>query len=283
MNTTRAAHLRRSAPGRQRPRRGRGERRPRPSIRPARPSSAPRRPHVEAARLAGRRRLGVLVGVVALAALAGASLAIAHSTLFSARHIRILGATHDEERAILAVSGLDAHPPLIDIDPGADARAIERLAWIDTARVTVAFPASVTVRVTERVPVAFVPLRDGGALVDVTGRVLAEVDAKPAGVVTVESGTAVPRPGRWVERSERELFAVAAEVPMALNGRIADIAETRQDGIVLGMVDEPLVILGSPEEARAKFVALATVLADVSLTGIGAIDLRAPSNPVLTP
>jgi cell division protein FtsQ len=225
----------------------------------------------------------VVVGLAALAALAGASLAIAHSPLFSARHIRIVGTTHGEDRAILSVSGLGAHPPLVDIDPRAAAQAIERLSWVDTAQVAVSFPSSVSVTVTERLPVAYVPSSHGGALVDATGRVLADVGREPAGVVTVDTGVAVPRAGRWFAPSVRGLFAVAAEVPTTLVGRIVAITRTGRDGIVAELAHEPLVIFGPQTDAHAKFVALATVLADVSVAGISAIDLRAPSNPVLTP
>jgi cell division septal protein FtsQ len=248
-----------------------------------RPVTPARKPRVEAARDAGRRRLFTLGGPLALAALCGAALGIAHSPLISAREVRIIGATHGEGRAILAVSGLGAHPPLIDINLAADTRAIERLPWVDTARVAVAFPSSASVTVTERVPVAFVAAGRGGALVDASGRVLADVNAKPAGVVTVESADAPPRPGRSIAQRDRALFAVAAEVPAALLGRIASVASTRRDGVVVKMTNEPLAIFGSPTDAHEKFIALATVLADVSLVGIAAIDLRAPSNPVLTP
>ena len=181
------------------------------------------------------------------------------------------------------MSGLGSHPPLIDINPAADARAIERLPWIDTARVAVSFPSSVAVTVTERVPVAFVPSKGGGALVDASGRVLADVGAKPAGLVTVESDGAPPRPGEKFSHADRGLFTVAAEVPTTLLGRIADIASTRREGIVVDMTHEPLAIFGSSANTPRSSSALATVLSGVSLAGSTAIDLRAPANPVLTP
>jgi hypothetical protein len=43
------------------------------------------------------------------------------------------------------------------------------------------------------------------------------------------------------------------------------------------------VIFGSDSGLAEKMVALATVLSKVSLQGIATIDLRAPSDPVLTP
>lgn len=230
-----------------------------------------------------RRRLVAFGGLVALAALSAAGLAIAHSPLFSARQIRIVGATRGEDQAILAVSGLTAHPPLVDINPAAVAHRVEQLSWVETARVAVSFPSSVAVFVTERIPVAFVRLAGGGALVDASGRVLADVGRKPAGVVTVKTDAAVPAPGKWVESGDRALFAIAAQVPTTLVDRIVNIARTRLDGIAVTLVNEPVAIFGRPSNAREKFVALATVLAGLSLTGITAIDLRAPSNPVLTP
>jgi cell division septal protein FtsQ len=281
VNTTRPAHLRRSVPSR-RSRSGPAGRPSTVAKRPGRPAAGGK-PHVEAARRIGRRRLSIVAGLASLAALTCASLAVAHTSLFSARDVRVLGATHGEERAILTVSGLSAHPPLIDIDPSAADHAVERLPWIATARVTVSFPWSAAVTVVERVPVAFVPLPTGGALVDASGRVLADVLREPADIVKVEYAAEVPRPGRWFGGRERALFAVAAQVPLSLVGRITDITWSRRDGVVVDLQNAPLAILGSVENARAKFVALATVLADVSLAGIATIDLRAPSNPVLTP
>jgi cell division protein FtsQ len=256
---------------------------------PVRPAARPRRQRpptsekVAAARRLGRRRLSLIVGALATAAAVGGGFGIAHSPLFSARNIRIIGATHGESAAILAASRLDAHPPLVDVNPSASARAIEGLPWVESARVAVSFPSTVEVRVTERVAVAYVALGRGGALVDSSGRVLAGVATRPPGVVTIKTARAVPRPGQWLSRADRALSAVASVVPASLAGRIADISRSRHLGIVVALVGEPLVIFGSPTNAREKFVTLATVLAGVSLARVATIDVRAPSNPVLTP
>ncbi|MGA8295887.1 MAG: FtsQ-type POTRA domain-containing protein [Acidimicrobiales bacterium] len=287
MSQTRPAHLRGSEATSRRagPRSDAGRMRREPT-RPAHPPRA-KAPapsaRVDAVRRAGRRRLVAIGAAAAAAALVVGGLAIAHSPLFAARNITIVGAPRAQDRAILDASGLFAHPPLVDLNPGAEARAIDRLPSIESARVAVSFPSSVRVTVSERIPVAYVPGPSGGAVVDVSGRVLAEVTHKPAGVVVVDVTRPLPSPGKWFERSDRGLFSVAADVPTNLVGRITNISRTSRDGIVVNMVREPLVIIGPSTQTREKFVALATVLAGVSLTGITSIDLRAPSNPVLTP
>jgi len=238
---------------------------------------------VAVARASGRRRLRVFItGVVVVGASAGA-FGLAHSSLFSARTVRVTGAVHTTRAAILAVSALDRAPPLIDVNAIADAHAIERLPWIKTASVVVSFPSSVAVSVTERRAVAAVRLAGRGfALVDATGRVLADAAARPAGIVLVGGLTPLPSPGGSV-RGAAGVLATAAALPVSLVGRITVLRFQRGLGIIAELGSSAQVILGTTADLSAKFVALATVLNDVSTEGIATIDLRAPSDPVLTP
>ena len=92
-----------------------------------------------------------------------------------------------------------------------------------------------------------------------------------------------PHRARGLDGAIADCSPLPREAPTTLVVRIANIARTLRVGIAVTLVNEPVAIFGPPSNAREKFVALATVLAGVSLTGITAIDLRAPSNPVLTP
>jgi len=238
---------------------------------------------VEVARAAGRRRLRVVVIAVVLAVVAGSLFGLAHSSLISARVVRIVGAVETPRAAILAVSGLGRDPPLVDVNTLADARAIERLPWIKTAKVSVSFPSSVRVVVTERRPIAAVPAGTRRvALLDATGRVLVDVDHRPAGIVLFTGLARPPAPGGSV-RGAAALLAAAAALPTSLLSRIATLRLKPVLGIVADLDPSTQVILGTTAALPAKFVALATVLSDVSLQGIATIDLRAPSDPVLTP
>jgi cell division protein FtsQ len=235
------------------------------------------------ARQAGRRRLrAVVVGSVVVALGAGL-FGLAQSPLISARSVQITGAVHTTRAEILAVSGLGHDPPLIDVNTAADAHAIERLPWVDKAVVSVSFPSSVRVVVTERRPVAMARLASGRvALLDVTGRVLADVARPRKGLVLLLGLGALPAPGGAV-RGATGLFVAAAALPAGLASRVAALAIRPGLGIVAEVHRAPQAILGATTDLRAKYVGLATVLSEVSLQGIATIDLRAPSDPVLTP
>ena len=148
------------------------------------------------ARQAGRRRLRIVVATLGVAALGAGLFGLAHSPLISVRTVRVTGAVHTTRAEILAASGLGRDPPLVDVNTLADAHAIERLPWVRTTSVSVSFPSSVRVVVTERRVVA--AARRGAAsvaLLDVTGRVLADASRPPAGIVSLVGLVDLPAPG----------------------------------------------------------------------------------------
>ena len=132
-----------------------------------------RRVRVERQR--GHRRLSILLGAIVAAGAAAGAVAIAHSSLFSARTVVIAGAVQTPRSEILGVTGLDREPPLIDVNTGAMQRRLERLPWVKSASVHLDWPSTVAIAVVERIPVAATALPAGEyALLDSTGRVLAD-------------------------------------------------------------------------------------------------------------
>jgi cell division protein FtsQ len=123
------------------------------------------------------------------------------------------------------------------------------------------------------------------ALVDRSGRVLARVAGQPHGLVVV-SGVGEPgAPGSLLGRRAASALAVAAALPASLTGDLRSIETVKGDAayVTLTLANGVTALFGPASVMRAKFVALATVLRHVSLAGIGTVDLRVPSAPVLTP
>ena len=58
------------------------------------------------------------------------AVAVLHTSLFGARTVVIAGAVHTTRSQILTVSGLDAEPPLIDVNAAAMQRRLDRLPWV---------------------------------------------------------------------------------------------------------------------------------------------------------
>ena len=101
---------------------------------------------------------------------------LSRTALFDVDHIRVTGTTRLQADDVVAASGVHTGEPLLQVDTGAVARAVEREPWILTAKVTRSVNGVVAIAVTERTPVATVLGPDGVALwVDGSGRVLGPV------------------------------------------------------------------------------------------------------------
>ncbi|MGO9911213.1 MAG: cell division protein FtsQ/DivIB [Acidimicrobiales bacterium] len=233
------------------------------------------------AREAGRhRRRWLMAGVLGVLVVAGA-FALVHSSLFGARHVEISGSAHTPDATIVRVAGLRGAPPLIDLSPAAIATRVESLPWVETAAVSVSWPSTVKIRLTERTPVA--TLRDEAdswAVTDPTGRVLEIVPTRPTSLPDIDVTGAVPPPGHRLPAKFAALARVAAAMPESMVPEILDVRWDSQ-GVVADLKSRIVAVLGSASMLEDKFVALATVLAHGGLSGIGTIDLRVPAAPVL--
>jgi cell division protein FtsQ len=224
--------------------------------------------------------LGAL-GVVSVAVIAYAAL---HSSLFSARHVTIVGNQATTDQQILDASGMLAHPALLDIDAARVDEAIEQLPWIERAVLTRKWPDSVLITVTERNPVA--KFGDGTRLfgvVDETGRLLEISSSPPKGLVPLRIPTIDIAPGAQLPRADAVLALVAAAVPESILGEIRTLEGT-STGVVAVLRSGAKAELGQATELAAKMTALATMLAtpSVVLGAHSSIDLRVPDAPVVT-
>lgn len=260
------------SPGR--PTRPRG---PRPDPRLARRRQA-------VGREAGRRRLILACSTLAAIAFVVGVLVVVHSSLFSVRHLEVVGNRATPSAAIVQASGLSSHPPLVDVNPAAVASAIEKLPWIATATVSRHWPDTVHIAVTERSAVAAWTLRPGSVvLLDQRARVLALVASAPPGVVPVSLSGPIPEPGTVLGTGDRAVVKVAAALPVALLDKVASIGGSAS-GVLVRLRSGPVADFGQATDLTQKMVALSSLLDSTSVT-LGphaSIDLRVPDEPVVT-
>jgi cell division protein FtsQ len=235
---------------------------------------------VSVARQKGRSRRHKLIAAIVVIALGGGAFAVVHSSILGARHVSVSGAPEVPASVVIRAAGLSNHPPLIDLDAAVIARRVERLPWIATAAVEIGWPSSVSIRLTERVPVATVRLAVGGyAVCDATGRILEDVAARPASLPVVSVATAGP-PGSTLSGSGPALAAAAAAMPESMVAQTVELAASTE-GTVLVLSSGLQAVIGSSDSLSQKFVSLATVLAHGGLSGVKVIDLRVAAAPVL--
>jgi cell division septal protein FtsQ len=236
---------------------------------------------VQVARETGRRRRRWVVVALVLVLSGAGAFALVHSSVLGARHIEISGPAHAPYSTVVRVAGLEGAPPLVDLSSALIARRVESLPWVRTATVSLAWPTTVHIRVTDRVPVAAVGLAAGTwAVLDPTGRVLEDVSGRPAGLPVAELTSPVPGPGGRVGRAGASLARVAAATPEAMVARIGAI-RWGSGGIEVDFTNKLVAVLGDASLLAGKFVSLNTVLARADLAGITRVNLQVPSSPVL--
>lgn len=241
---------------------------------------------VRVARSAGRKRLRVILAMLIVIGLGVGVIELLHSSFFSAHHIDVTGLSHTTRMQVIDAADLESEPALIDINDASVAAAIERLPWVGRATVKKSWPTTVHIAITERAPIGQIQLSHSRfAIVDLTGRVLADETAPSASLMNLHDIKSVPGPGGYVAQSARGIVTTAGATPTGLVNQVSYVGTTPNDGIVLGLKDGLTVIFATATDLRQKMVSLATVLSptsSVSLAGIVTIDLRVPSSPVLT-
>ncbi|HZJ27899.1 MAG TPA: FtsQ-type POTRA domain-containing protein [Acidimicrobiia bacterium] len=258
-------------------------------------------PRIRARRVAvtrekGRRRLRVLVGITALAALAGAAWLALESPALDVDRIIVHGTRDVPVEAVVGAAGVEAGDALAFVDTGAARAAVEALPRIATAKVRRSFPGTLAITVIERDAIAW-------TLRPTPAEEAEDVDAAPApSVVLLDTGgrviedTVMPPPGLVQIQGLGELPAVGEPVrPMGAVTLLGDLPELLRVQVTAVTVDHGEVTLAlaprvdgrpSAQEIRlgvlrdvpAKGVAAAAVLEALDV-GVGYLDVRVPTAP----
>lgn len=213
---------------------------------------------------------------------------VLHLSWFRVSHIEVRGAARSGVADVQAAARVGLHQPLLSVDIGLVARRVERLPWVDTARVAKSWPSGLVVTVVERTPAAEVADGSRWALVDSTGRVLVVDTAPVAGLVTLTWSGAPPAPGGQLPARSRAPLAVAAGLrSLARPGPdvpapVVSVAAEAGGGVAVNLADGAVVDLGAPVDLTAKLTSLATLESEVDLSGVKTVDLRVAGQPVLT-
>jgi cell division protein FtsQ len=216
-----------------------------------------------------------VVGFV-VAVLLTVAFAVSRSPLLAVDTLQVRGSTHLTAEQILDAAGVHEGDPIVWIDTSAAVAGIEALPYVRAASLERQWPDTVRITVHERRPSAWVEGPTGPAVVDPTGRVLAEVDAAPPAMPQL-LGATVPPPGGTVD------VVGAARVAGALPGLAAagtTSVDTTDHGIVLHLATGGEIRMGEATQIRVKLNAALAVL-DASRDAPPAyVDVSVPTNPV---
>jgi cell division protein FtsQ len=213
---------------------------------------------------------GVLVTILVL----GGQWAL-HQSLFEVQHVSLRGVRHESSARVLAATGLEAHPAMIDVSVGSLERSLAGFSWIDSVSLSKHWPNTVIVTVHESRAVAVAY----GAhhvleYVDATGRELgpAPLHENLPTLVYVDATTS-----RWpFERAGRSAALVASLLPRAFSSQVDEVTENAHGSVTLKMTSPVSFVLGPPTQLTAKFVAVASVIAHSTLSAGDVVNVTVP-------
>ncbi len=208
-------------------------------------------------RVPGLKRL--LLIVLALVVVGGLVAAAYFSPLLSARTISVTGATNAPADQVAKVVEPLKGTPLLQITDARTAQyagAIVAVSpWIDRATVTVKFPSTLVVQVTEREVVAYVKRPAGTVLVDAKGVPFIKVGEPP--ILTPELD--VKNPGSE-DSATTASIAVLRALPPDLHGQVVKIGADSPADVHFQLRDKRVVHWGDASRTDAKTAALRMVL-----------------------
>jgi cell division protein FtsQ len=197
-----------------------------------------------------------LVGALVAAILAMIGWVVFGTGLLGVARIEVTGTQVLRPDQVRAAAQVTSGTPLARLDLDAVADRVERLSPVKTAAVSREWPSTLIIAITERTPVAAVPLGKVYALLDATGVAYFQVTGKPAKLPLVK--LAQPGPGDLTTRSALEVLA--ALTPQ-LRSRLVSLVADSPTRIRLELAGAKVIIWGDSANSATK-AAAATALLD---------------------
>ncbi len=222
-----------------------------------------------------RLRLALICALVVLPLLGAGWMWLRHSSFVAVEHVRVTGAHGAQAGAIdgaltEAAHGMSTLAP----DPARLKAAVARFPQVSGVRADPSFPHGMRITVLERAPVA--ALLVGGNRIAVSADGTALGTTVPSASLPAVADDVAPASGERV-RNElvRQALTVLGAAPGALL-RLASRAYFSTRGLTVAMRGGLLVYFGDATRPHAKWLALASVLADSSSAGAVYVDVRSP-------
>lgn len=232
-------------------------------------------------RAEGRRRLRIVMIVLAASIGVAGGYALTQSPLLDLDEVRVVGAFGSEADDVRTAAGLQVGTPMIELDLDAAIGSVAALPWVHTATVERSWPGGVSIEVSRRIAIAALPAGDGSSvLIDVDGVAINNVEQVPAGLSTITI-VAVGELGD-VQTPALPLLELVQVIPADLDVWIETVGIRSGDGgLEIDLVGSAVADLGDSRSLPEKLDALRALLASVDLACVAEFDLRVADIPLV--
>lgn len=229
-----------------------------------------------AARVRSRRRHRWAAAAAAVTVLGALGWLLLGSTWLRVNAVQVSGTVRLDPSVVSQLAESELSRPMLLARTGDVRDRVARLQLATGAQVSRQWPATLRIRVTERVPAAAVPGPDGSVrLVDTEGVVVETTSRAPAGLpqLQLEAGNDPGLGGSAV----RSCLTVLAGLPDRLRDQVASLGASSPDGVWLELDGGARVQWGGPEETPLKVRVLQVLLAKKA----AGYDVSAPLAPAI--
>ena len=234
---------------------------------------------IDVMRAKGRRRLRLLLLIIAVLSLGVGGYFLSKSSLFDVDEIVIEGVSTELEGEVREAADINKGKPLLKVNSSSSSKRIEAIPWVREARISRSWGGTITIRVSTREPVAAFLSEEGWVVVDIEGRVLDKEDELPYDLLPIEEEVGSLSIGEWAPEQVIPLIQVAGTISTELTGDVSSIKGGNQ--IELLLFGGGKILFGDSSDIEEKALAAATILSQVDQSSVLHIDVRAPLTPVL--
>lgn len=196
------------------------------------------------------------VGLAALALAAGVTWALLGSSFLVVRTVRTTGSTL-ARAAVLRAARIQMGTPLIRIDTAAIARRVERIRYVQVAKVTRSWPDGLVIWTKRRTPTFALRVPGGYDVLDSFGVVLRHSVRPPeGGLLPIQVRTAVTRHDPAVLAAG----SVVRSLPAWLRAKVTRVRADGPADVILVLRGGSTVQWGGPAHASAKAAEVAVLL-----------------------
>ncbi len=252
---------------------------------PRRPQQAPgRRPprgrsqasgRALAARYRRRRLAAALFGVVVLLVVVGLGTRVLlyDAGIANVEDLTVTGLTTVPEQAVRDAAAVTPGGPLISVDTAGIASRVAALEGVAAVEVRRAWPHTVEVEVTERVPVALWQSPQGLYEVDTTGLSYRRAPDPPPALPRLTFAGIAPQ-----DPATTAAITVLRDLTEPLRAQVATVTVAGTQ-VTLGLVDDRSVRWGDPERSADKIAVLGPLLGQPG----SVYDVSSPDLPTVRP
>jgi cell division protein FtsQ len=223
------------------------------------------------------RRRALALGGVALVLVLGYLLWLRDSSLFAVDDVTVEGVTANQEEVTAALEEAAQGMTTLHVKEGELAQAVSSFPTVASISADAGLFHSLTIKVTERLPVGAVKVEGEAVAVSADGFLLTGLETQGQNLPTMDADVAA---GRLNEEGLAQA-AILGGAPAELRERITETAfDIERGGVVVDLEGAPELRFADGEEAESKWRAVAAVLADRQLGSPAYLDVSVPERPV---